>query len=58
MWTQIRLLLKDYYIETTVILDFLLSVKAVTLIFISGLGWAVSSAKQGKSGSMYNLVKH
>ena len=40
------------------ILYFLLSVKAVTLIFISGRGSAISSAKQGKSGSIYNLVKN
>ena len=37
---------------------FLLSVKAVTLLFISGLGLAISSAKQGKSGSIYSLVKN
>ena len=40
-----------------ILLNFLLSVKAVTLIFISGRGSAISSAKQGKSGSIYNLVK-
>ena len=36
----------------------MLSVKAVTLIFIpvSGRVSAISSAKQGKSGSIYNLV--
>ena len=28
------------------------------LIFISGRGSAFSSAKQGKSGSIYNLVKN
>ena len=37
---------------------FLLSVKAVTLISICGRGSAISSAKQGKSGSIYNLVKN
>ena len=37
---------------------FALSVKAVTLIFISGRGSAISSAKQGKLGSIYNLVKN
>ena len=37
---------------------FLLSVKGVTLIFISEHGSAISSAKQGKSGSIYNLVKN
>ena len=36
----------------------LLCVKMVTLIFISGPGLAISSAKQGKSGSIYNLVKN
>ena len=38
-------------------IDFLLTVKAVTLIFICGRGSAISSAKEGKSGSIYNLVK-
>ena len=32
-----------------------LLVKAATLIFISGRGSAISSAKQGKLGSIYNL---
>ena len=41
-----------------VLLDFSLSVKAATLIFISGRCSAISSAKQGKSGSNYNLVKN
>ena len=41
-----------------VLLDFSLSVKAATLIFISRRGSAISSAKQGKSGSIYNLVKN
>ena len=36
--------------------DFSLSVKAATLILISGCGWAISSAKKGKSGFIYNLV--
>ena len=46
-------------IKTTflVLLDFSLTVKAATLIFISGRGSAISSAKEGKSGSIYNLVK-
>ena len=42
---------------TGVLLDFFLTVKAATLIFISGCGSAISSAKDGKSGFMYNLVK-
>ena len=40
------------------ILHALLSVKAVTLIVISGRYSAISSAKQEKSGSIYNLVKN
>ena len=40
-----------------VLIDFSLTVKAVTLIFISGRGLASSSAKQEKSGFIYNLVK-
>ena len=42
----------------TVLLDFSLTVKAATLIFISGCVWAISSAKEGKSGYIYNLVKN
>ena len=41
----------------SIILDFSLTVKAATLIFISGRGSAISSAKEGKSGFIYNLVK-
>ena len=41
-----------------VLIDFSLTVKAATLIFISGRGSAISSAKEGKSGSIYNLVKN
>ena len=40
------------------LIDFTLTVKVVTLIFISGRGLAISSAEQGKSGSIYNLVKN
>ena len=40
-----------------VLLDFSLTVKAATLIFISGCASAISSAKEGKSGFIYNLVK-
>ena len=42
---------------TYILLDFSLTVKAATLIFISGCGSAISSAKEGKSGSIYYLVK-
>ena len=38
--------------------DFSLTVKAASLIFISGCGSAISSAKEGKSGFIYNLVKN
>ena len=41
----------------TVLLDFSLTVKAATLKLISGCGSAISSAKEGKSGFIYNLVK-
>ena len=40
-----------------VLIDFSLTVKAATLIFIYGRGLAISSAKEGRSGSIYNLVK-
>ena len=40
-----------------VLLEFSHTVKAATLIFISGCGSAISSAKEGKSGFIYNLVK-
>ena len=40
-----------------ILLDFSLTVKAATLIFISGCGSAISSAKEGKSGFIYNFVK-
>ena len=40
-----------------VLIDFSLNVMAATLIFISGRGSAISSAKGGKSGFIYNLVK-
>ena len=45
-------------VKTSVLLDFSLTVKAATLIFISGRGSAISSAKEGESGSIYNLVKN
>ena len=39
-----------------ILIDFLLTVKAATLIFKSGRVSAILSAKDGKSGSIYNLV--
>ena len=51
--------LSECYIVTfMVLIYFSLTVKAVTLIFKSGRGSAISSAKEGKSGSIYNLVKN
>ena len=43
-----------------VLIDFSLTVKAATLIFISGRVSTILhvSAKHGKSGSIYNLVKN
>ena len=38
-----------------VLLNISLSVKAASLIFISGCGSAISSAKDGKSGFIYNF---
>ena len=40
-----------------ILIDFSLPVKAATLIFISGRGSAISSAKEGKADFIYNLVK-
>ena len=36
--------------DVCILLDFSLTVKALTLIFISGCGSAISSAKEWKSG--------
>ena len=51
-------LVKCYVGVIRVLLDFSLTVKAVTLIFISWCVSAISSAKEGKSGFIYNLVKN
>ena len=40
------------------LLDFSHTVKAATLIFISGCDSAISSAKQGESGDIFYLVKN
>ena len=40
-----------------ILIDFSLTVKAATFIFIFGRGSAFSSAKEGTSGFIYNLVK-
>ena len=41
-----------------ILIGFSLTVKAATLIFISGRGSSISAAKQRKSGSIYNLVNN
>ena len=46
-----------FLVDHLVLLGFSLYVKAATLIFISGRGLAISSAKEGKTGFIYNLVK-
>ena len=51
---HVELILAD---ELGILLDFSLTVKVATLIFMSGCGSAISSAKEGKPGSIYNLVK-
>ena len=39
------------------LIDFALTVKTATLIFISGRGSAIPSVKEEKSVFIYNLVK-
>ena len=51
------LILRSVVTEKVLILGFSLTVKAATLIFISGCDSAISAAKEGKSGFIYNLVK-
>ena len=57
MFTRITARLSSLY-GVRILIDFSRTVKAVTLVFISERGSAISSAKQGKSGSIYNLVKN
>ena len=45
------------YVSGLVLIEFSLTVKVATLIFISGGGSTISSAKEEKSGFIYNLVK-
>ena len=40
-------------LSTSILIDFSLTVKAATLIFISGRGSAISFAKEGKTGLTY-----
>ena len=55
---MIVLVSHDVLLPFLILIDFSLTEKAATLIFISGRGSAISSAKQGKSGSIYYLVKN
>ena len=48
---------RDPWICSHILRDFSLTVKAATVIFISGRGLAIRSAKEGKSGFIYKLVK-
>ena len=53
-----RRMMRDMsYLKILVLIYFSHTVKAATLKIITGRGWAISSAKEGKSGSIYNLVK-
>ena len=55
--TSHRIVAKIVNLCTCILLDFSLSVKGATLILISGCDSAISSAKEGKSGFIYSLVK-
>ena len=46
-----------FRLPADVLIGFSLTVKAATLIFISGRGSAISSVKEGKPGFVYYLVK-
>ena len=48
---------KFFHVCLALLLDFSLTVKAATVIFISRRSSAISSSKEGKSGFIYNLVK-
>ena len=43
--------------KKSLLLDFSFTVKAATLIFISGCGSAISSPKEGKSGFILSFCK-
>ena len=60
LWSVLALFLAilTCFLPLCVLIDFSLTAKVATLIFIPGRGSAISSAKQGKSGSIYNLVKN
>ena len=60
IFVKIPMLPVIYYciFVTYVLIDFWLTVKTATLIYISWRGSAILSAEQGKSGSIHNLVKN
>ena len=55
--TFLSVRLHKYVLYKSLLLGFSLTEKAATLIFISGCGSAIPSAKEGKSGFIYDLVK-
>ena len=58
MYSRFAVIFENRYCsQKSLLLDFSLTVKAAVLIFISGCGSAISSAKEGKSGFIYNLLK-
>ena len=50
--------LPHYFASLILLIDFSLTVKAATLLFISGRGLANLSSIKGKSGSIYKLGKN
>ena len=61
LWRVNNVFLHLKYVITAVkvvLIVFSLTVKAATLIFISARGSAISSAKEGKSGFIYELIKN
>ena len=50
------ILFSSAFCKHGVLLQFSFTVKAATLIFISGCASAISSAKEWKSDSIFNLV--
>ena len=53
-----RLTFSLHCLPMSILYDFSLTIKGATLIFIPGSGSAISSAKEGKSVTIYNLVKN
>ena len=61
LWRVNNVFLHLKYVITAVkvvLIVFSLTVNAATLIFISARGSAISSAKEGKSGFIYELIKN